>query len=81
MTLFQDVDAAARHLAVIASEHGERELAIDKNTPEIALSGEGSSVLQIVSRFVAAGIEHIFLGYDHIAFLLAVICGGGGYGR
>ena len=76
VTLFQDVDPAARHLAVIASEHGERELAIDKNAPEIALSGEGSSVLQIVSRFVAAGIEHIFLGYDHIAFLLAVILWG-----
>ena len=76
VTLFQDVDPAARHLAVIASEHGERELAIDKNAPEIALSGEGSSVLQIVGRFVAAGIEHIFLGYDHIAFLLAVILWG-----
>ena len=61
---------------MIASEHGKRELAIDKNAPEMALSGEGSSVLQIVGRFVAAGIEHIFLGYDHIAFLLAVILWG-----
>jgi hydrogenase/urease accessory protein HupE len=76
VTLFQDVDPAARHLAVIASEHGERELAIDKNAPEIALSGEGASVWQIFGRFVAAGIEHIFLGYDHIAFLLAVILWG-----
>ena len=76
VTLFQDVDPAARHLAVIASEHGERELAIDKNASEIALSGDGSSVLQIFGRFVAAGIEHIFLGYDHIAFLLAVILWG-----
>ena len=76
VTLFQDVDPAARHLAVIATERGERELAIDKNAPEIALTGEGASVLQIVGRFVAAGIEHIFLGYDHIAFLLAVILWG-----
>ena len=57
-------------------QHGERELAIDKNAPEIALSGEGASVWQIFGRFVAAGIEHIFLGYDHIAFLLAVILWG-----
>ena len=76
VTLFQDVDPAARHLAVIATERGEHELAIDKNTPEIALTGEGASVWQIVGRFVAAGIEHIFLGYDHIAFLLAVILWG-----
>ena len=76
VTLFQDVDPAARHLAVIASEQGERELAIDKNAPEIALSGDGASVLQIFGRFVTAGIEHIFLGYDHIAFLLAVILWG-----
>src|SRR5262245_53698919 len=36
VTLFQDVDPAARHLAVIASEHGEREFAIEKNAAEIA---------------------------------------------
>ncbi len=76
VTLFQDVDPAARHLAVIANGQGERELAIDAKAPEIALSGEGSSVWQVVGRFVAAGIEHIFLGYDHVAFLLAVILWG-----
>jgi hypothetical protein len=73
VTLFQDADPAARHLALIATERGERELALDKNTPEIALSAAAPSVLQVVGRFIQAGIEHIFLGYDHIAFLLAVI--------
>ena len=76
VTLFQDVDQAARHLALISTESGERELALDNSVPEIALSGARSSVLQIVGRFVAAGIEHIFLGYDHIAFLVAVILWG-----
>src|SRR5262249_57028099 len=41
--------------------------------PEVALSGAGSSVLQVIGRFVQAGIEHIFLGYDHIAFLAAIV--------
>ena len=27
----------------------------------------------MVGRFVQAGIEHIFLGYDHIAFLAAIV--------
>ena len=76
VTLFQDVDPTARHIAVIATERGEREFALDRNMTEVALSGAGSSTLQVVGRFVQAGIEHIFLGYDHIAFLLAVILWG-----
>jgi hydrogenase/urease accessory protein HupE len=32
-------------------------------------SGSGSIVL----RYVSAGIEHIFVGYDHIAFLIAIV--------
>ena len=76
VTLFQDVDPAARHVAIIATESGEREFALDRTAPEIDLSGAGSSTLQVVGRFIRAGIEHIFLGYDHIAFLLAVILWG-----
>lgn len=72
-TLFHDVDPSARHLAIIATESGERELALDSRAPEVALSGAGSSALQVVGRFVQAGIEHIFLGYDHIAFLAAIV--------
>ena len=76
VTLFQDVDPTARHVAVIDTEHGEREFVLDRTAPEINLSGAGSSTLQLVGRFIRAGIEHIFLGYDHIAFLLAVILWG-----
>jgi HupE / UreJ protein len=76
VTLFQDVDPAARHVAVISTEHGEREFVLDRTAPAIDLSGAGSSTLQLVGRFIRAGIEHIFLGYDHIAFLLAVILWG-----
>jgi hydrogenase/urease accessory protein HupE len=76
VTLFQDVDPAARHLAIIVTDNGERELAFDRGVPEITLFGDGSSMLEVVRRFVEAGIDHIFLGYDHIAFLLAVILWG-----
>ncbi len=76
VTLFQDVDPAARHVAIVATEHGEHEFVLDREVPEMDLSGAGSSTLQVVARFVRAGIEHIFLGYDHIAFLLAVILWG-----
>jgi hydrogenase/urease accessory protein HupE len=76
VTLFHDVDPTARHLALIATESGEREFALDRSVPEVALSDAGASVLQVIGRFVQAGIEHIFLGYDHVAFLLAVILWG-----
>jgi hypothetical protein len=76
VTLFQDVDPAARHVAVVATEEREREFALDRTAPEIELSGAGSSTLALVGRFIRAGIEHIFLGYDHIAFLLAVVLWG-----
>jgi hypothetical protein len=73
VTLFHDVDPAARHLAIIATGSGEHELALDSGAPEVALSAAGSSVLQVIGRFVQAGVEHIFLGYDHIAFLAAIV--------
>jgi hydrogenase/urease accessory protein HupE len=75
-TLFQDVDPTARHVAVIASDGAERELVLGRNTQEIALAATGTSLFGVIARFLAAGIEHIFLGYDHIAFLLAVILWG-----
>jgi len=75
-TLFQDVDPTARHVLVMASNGAERELVLDRNTQEIALAATETSLLDVIMRFLAAGIEHIFLGYDHIAFLLAVILWG-----
>ena len=39
---------------------------------------EGSSgTFQQMGRFVVLGVEHIFTGYDHLAFLLALILLGG----
>jgi hydrogenase/urease accessory protein HupE len=75
-TLFQDVDPSARHVAVMVSDGAEREFVLDRNSQEIGLSLTGTSLLDVIARFIAAGIEHIFLGYDHIAFLLAVILWG-----
>jgi len=75
-TLFQDVDPTARHVLVMAGNGAERELVLDRNTQEIALAATETSLLDVIMRFLAAGIEHIFLGYDHIAFLLAVILWG-----
>ena len=71
--LFRDVDPSAQHLVSIKTESGQQEFALDKNTPELALSGGVPSNFQVAGHFLAAGVEHIFLGYDHIAFLIAII--------
>jgi hydrogenase/urease accessory protein HupE len=76
VTLFQAVDATARHVAVIAGPGGGRTLVFDAHSRLAELDGAHVSLWQVVARFVVAGIEHISLGYDHIAFLLAVILWG-----
>jgi hydrogenase/urease accessory protein HupE len=73
LSLFQDVDPSAQHLVSLKTKSDKREFALDKNTPELALSGGVPSNFQVARHFLAAGIEHIFLGYDHIAFLVAII--------
>jgi hydrogenase/urease accessory protein HupE len=73
LSLFRDVDPSAQHLVSLKTESGQQEFALDKNTPELALSGGVPSNFQVAAHFLAAGVEHIFLGYDHIAFLIAII--------
>ena len=48
-------------------------------TRETFAFGGETSVLRQSWQFVVLGIEHIFLGYDHILFLLALILIGGGF--
>ena len=73
LSLFQDVDPSAQHLVSLKNESGQQEFALDKNTPELDLSGGVPSNFRVAGHFLAAGVEHIFLGYDHIAFLIAII--------
>jgi hydrogenase/urease accessory protein HupE len=73
LNLFRDVDPSARHLVSLNIEGTRQEFALDRNTPELALSRGVSSHFQVAGHFLAAGVEHIFLGYDHIAFLIAII--------
>jgi hydrogenase/urease accessory protein HupE len=73
LSLFRDVDPLAQHLVSLKTENGNQEFALDRNTPEVGLSDGAPSNFQVARHFLAAGVEHIFLGYDHIAFLVAII--------
>jgi hypothetical protein len=53
----------------------ERMLSAESNT--ITLNTNSGSSSERFFRFLTLGIEHIFTGYDHMAFLLAVLLTGG----
>jgi hypothetical protein len=71
-TLFQEVDPATRHILMIRDAAGERQVLLDAAHPSIAL-GPASTRLAVAAQYLALGVEHIFTGYDHIAFLLALV--------
>ncbi|HEY0524094.1 MAG TPA: HupE/UreJ family protein [Stellaceae bacterium] len=75
-TILTDVDSMARQAVLIRDGGGERnsQALLDARETEIPLAvGERPTVVQVVARYLVSGIEHIFLGYDHIAFLIAIV--------
>jgi len=72
VTLFHEIDPAARH--VVTVDGRERRLGLlGAANPELRISGVQIGLVETLRHYVVAGIEHIAIGYDHIAFLLAVI--------
>ena len=75
VTLFQEVDPAARHM-LTASGDVRRMALLSTSNPRVALSDTRPHVGEVMWHYLLAGIEHIAIGYDHIAFLVAVILWG-----
>jgi hypothetical protein len=72
VTLFHEIDPAARHVVTVDGD--ERRLGLlGVAHPGMGLSGVRAGLGETLRHYVVAGIEHIAIGYDHIAFLLAVI--------
>ena len=55
----------------------ERMLSAQSKDVTITLRTDSGSTRERFLRFLALGIQHIFTGYDHLAFLLAVLLTGG----
>jgi hydrogenase/urease accessory protein HupE len=73
-TVLTSLDRSARQVVLIRSADGESQALLDAQETDVTLAeGGAQSTLQVVGRYLAAGIEHIFLGYDHVAFLIAVV--------
>jgi hydrogenase/urease accessory protein HupE len=72
-TVLTDSDAAARQVVLIGEGDNAPQALLDAANTTVTLSAPAPSLLATLQRYLVTGIEHIFLGYDHIAFLVAVV--------
>src|SRR5215471_6429069 len=72
-TLLTDTDPAARQVVLIGEGDNAPQALLDAVNTTVTLSAPPPSLLSTLGRYLITGIEHIFLGYDHIAFLVAVM--------
>ena len=67
--------------AYVADSLKDQDL-IDLRHPRIAFTtGRRAPVLSVARRFIAAGIHHIYIGPDHILFIVGLLLLGGSIGR
>ncbi|MDF0578834.1 HupE/UreJ family protein [Bradyrhizobium yuanmingense] len=72
-TVLTEKDPAARQIVLIAQGRSEKQALLDVGNTTVTLSTAPPSLWTTMQRYVVTGIEHIFLGYDHIAFLVAIV--------
>ena len=72
VTLFHEIDPVSRHMVSVEGDNNFIGL-LGVQNPQMALTQAAPSKWQTFLRYLVSGIEHIAIGYDHIAFLLAVI--------
>ena len=72
-TVLTDSDPAARQVVLIGDGDNAPQALLDAARSTVTLSTPPPSRLSTFERYLVTGIEHIFLGYDHIAFLIAVV--------
>jgi hydrogenase/urease accessory protein HupE len=76
VTLFHDIDPGARHLLVVPGGEGVATALLGVSAPEAPIAGPAPSWPALFGHYLVFGVRHIFLGYDHVAFLLGIILWG-----
>jgi hydrogenase/urease accessory protein HupE len=72
-TVLTETDPGARQVVLIGEGTDAPQALLDASNTTVTLSAPAPSLLSTMQRYLVTGIEHIFLGYDHIAFLVAVV--------
>jgi hypothetical protein len=74
---FERLGPQHRLFATLAVEDHVHQTVIDRDRPLAAFSTGYRPLLAQCFAFLVLGMEHIFLGYDHLVFLLALLIVGG----
>jgi HupE / UreJ protein len=64
---------AHQHLISVRFDGETRESVLDAAHPTAVFSSSPTSASKTFTSFVRLGIEHIFTGYDHLAFLIGLL--------
>jgi hypothetical protein len=72
-TLYEIMPAGHQHLMSVRLNGTLHEAILDSRTQDVTFTGVQATNLQTFLRFVRLGVEHIFTGYDHLAFLLGLL--------
>ncbi len=72
-TVLTKGNPAARQVVLVTQGQSETQALLDAGNTTITLSSAPPLLWSTMQRYTLTGIEHIFLGYDHIAFLIAVV--------
>ncbi len=72
-TLHEIMPPGHQHLMSVRLNGTLHEAILDAGTQEATFSGVSTTRLQTFWRFARLGVEHIFTGYDHLAFLLGLL--------
>jgi hypothetical protein len=72
-TLYEIMPAGHEHLMSVRLNGTLHEAILNARTQQAAFSGVKATNLETLWRFGRLGVEHIFTGYDHLAFLLGLL--------
>lgn len=70
--LFFDVDPHHQGMVTLRAFGGDAQQVFKRTDRDLTL-GEPKPLRDQIAQYVTLGVEHIFIGYDHIAFLLGLV--------
>ncbi len=72
-TVLTATDRTARQIVLLGAGDNAPQALLDDAHTTVTISAAAPPLWSTMRRYMVAGIEHIFLGYDHIAFLIAIV--------
>jgi hydrogenase/urease accessory protein HupE len=72
-TVLTASNSAARQVVLIGAGDSAPQALLDDSHTTVTISAPAPPLWSTMQRYLVTGIEHISLGYDHIAFLVAIV--------